>query len=323
MKLAFATVLLVTSILPQDEGERVEFTSANPFSFYHVITDLENQETQEVHGSLRFPEGVERKNLPMVLGVAGSLAWADHHLEYLQMYRDMGLATFELKSFASRDITSTVGTQVEVTSAMMILDAYKALAKFTQDPRIDSDRVAITGWSLGGSVALFSAWEPLRESITSRLRFKTHLPIYPPCIVTLESVQFTDAPIHILIGELDNWTPAEACERLVDDMQASGVNADITVYANAHHSFDRLLPPEVVVNGYVLTDCRFRMRTDGAILMNFFDIPMISPLRQKIGLMFCADRGPTFGGNPVAREASFEFSRRFMAENLLDRATRK
>ena len=323
MRFSLIVTFLITSSVAQQNGDRIEFNSANPFSFYHVITDLENQESQKVFGILRFPENAERKNLPLVLGVAGSLAWFDHHLEYLQMYRDMGIATFELKSFASRDITSTVGTQVEVTSAMMILDAYKALAVLANDPRIDPDRIAITGWSLGGSVALFSAWQPMKDAITSHLSFKAHLPIYPPCILNLEFVDFSDVPIHILIGELDNWVPATSCEDLVAEMQAAGFNANITVYPNAHHSFDRLKPPEVMDNGYILTDCRFRMRADGAVLMNFFDIPMITPLRQKIALAFCANRGPTFGGNPKARDAAFEFSRQFMADNLLFNATGK
>ena len=323
MKFSLIVTFLITSSFAQQKGERIEFTSSNPFSFYHIITDLENQEPQKVYGILRFPEGVERKNLPMVFGVAGSLAWSNHHLEYLKMYRDMGMATFELKSFASRDITSTVGTQVEVTSAMMILDAYKALAVLGNDPRIDIDRVAITGWSLGGSVALFSAWQPLKNAITSHHSFKAHLPIYPPCIVNLESVEFSDEPIHILIGELDNWVPATACEDMITDMQAAGADANITIYPNAHHSFDHLKPPEIVDNGYILTDCRFRMRTDGAILMNFFDIPMITPLRQKIALALCASRGPTFGGNPEARDAAFKFSKQFMADNLLVNATGK
>ena len=239
------------------------------------------------------------------------------------MYRDMGLATFELKSFASREITSTVGTQVEVTSAMMIVDAYKALSALFNDPRIDSDHIAITGWSLGGSVALFSAWKPLRNAITSHLTFKAHLPIYPPCIVDMESYEFTDSPIHILIGELDNWVPAKPCEDLVDNIRAAGGNAQITVYPGAHHSFDRQSPLEIMPDGYILTDCRFRMRQDGALLTNFLNIPMVTPIQQKISLAFCTDRGPTFGGDRRSRLAAFDFSRGFMAKHLLEKGGRR
>ncbi len=312
-------LLLLISILFSDGvGERIEFTSANPFSFFHVITDLENQEPQNVFGILRLPVGVEHKNLPLVIGAAGSLGWSEHNYEYFQMYRDMGIATFELKSFASRGVTSTVGEQVSVTTAMMVLDAYRALEVLSKDARIDGDRVAITGWSLGGGVTLFSAWQPLKRAISENFSFAAHLAFYPPCFIMPEIMDFTDAPIHILIGDLDNWTPAAACEELVPMMQSNGVNVDITVYENSHHSFDRSAPPVIDEHGYSFTDCRFTMNEDGVVLMNFMNIPMTRPILQKIGLAFCAERGPTYGGNPDSRKASFEFARQFMTTHLLN-----
>lgn len=311
-------LILVSFLFPNDKGERIEFTSANPFSFFHIITDLENQESQNVFGILRFPEGIEHKNLPLVIGAAGSLGWGEHNYEYLQMYRDMGIATFELKSFASRGVTSTVGQQVSVTTAMMVLDAFRALEELSKDPRIDSDRVAMTGWSLGGGVTLFSAWQPLKRAISEDLSFAAHLTFYPPCFIMPEIMDFTDAPIHILIGDLDNWTPAAACEELVSMMQADGANIELTVYENSHHSFDRSASPVIDENGYSFTDCRLMMREDGAVLMNFMDIPMTKPFLQKIGLAFCAERGPTYGGNPKSRKAAFEFANKFMRKHLLD-----
>ena len=146
----------------QGSGEIIRFESANPFSFNDIIDNLENQEKQEVFGRLTFPDDSAHMNkkYPLIIGVAGSLGWADHHFEYMKMYRDMGIATFELNSFQSRDVTSTVGTQVEVTTASMILDAYRAFEKLSEHPKIDNDKVSITGWSLGGGVTLFSAWLP-------------------------------------------------------------------------------------------------------------------------------------------------------------------
>ncbi|HCN25507.1 MAG TPA: hypothetical protein DIS65_09135, partial [Candidatus Marinimicrobia bacterium] len=94
-------------------------------------------------------------------------------------------------------------------------------------------------------------------------------------------------------------------------------NIAVTVYENAHHSFDRYGPVIVDKKGYVLTDCRLKMRADGAVLMNFLDIPMTTPLLQKIGLAFCAERGPSYGGNPEAREKAFQFAREFMGQYLL------
>lgn len=57
----------------------------------------------------------------------------------------MGFATFELYSFNSPKVSTTVGEQVAVTTAKMVLDAYKALEKLGCDERIDQDKIAITG----------------------------------------------------------------------------------------------------------------------------------------------------------------------------------
>ena len=56
------------------------------------------------------------------------------------MYRTLGFATFQLQSFDSRDVQSTVGSQVEVTSAMMILDSYLALEMMSTHPNIDINK---------------------------------------------------------------------------------------------------------------------------------------------------------------------------------------
>tara|TARA_B100001250_G_C19530444_1_gene670148 strand:- start:101 stop:793 length:693 start_codon:yes stop_codon:yes gene_type:complete len=229
------------------------------------------------------------------------------------MYRDNGIATFELCSFQSRGVSSTVGKQVKVTTAMMILDSYRAYELLEGHPNIKANNIGITGWSLGGGVALFSAWKPLNYAINKDITFAAHLPIYPPCIVTPKSLDFGDSPIHILIGELDNWTPAEACLNLADQVDD---NIELTIYSGAHHSFDGDSPVSVRENGYILEDCRFIMEEDGAILMNFLNIPMTTPLLQKIGLFMCARRGPTYGKNSNAKIKSFDFAKSFMNTHL-------
>ncbi len=73
------------------------------------------------------------------------MGWRDHHRDYMKMYQEQGFATFELKSFKSRGISSTVGSQDQVTIAGIILDAYRALEKLAEHPNIDAKRVSITG----------------------------------------------------------------------------------------------------------------------------------------------------------------------------------
>ena len=312
-------LLIILFICLSYSQEIIKFESANPFSFKDIITNLDNQEKQEVFGILTLPENYDsNKKYPLVIGVAGSDGWGDHHYDYLRMYRDSGIATFELKSFTSRGITTTVGTQTEVTMSMMILDSYRALDQLSSHYNLDMKNVSITGWSLGGGVALFSGWEKLIEAIGPNNRFSAHLPIYPPCMIRVGELEFTDAPIHILIGELDTWTPASACEALVADMSETKDNISITIYENSHHSFDSTLNEKVVEHGYSFTNCMFDISDDGAILMNYLNIPMTSPMLQKIGLAFCVERGPIVGGNSQTRKDALEFSKLFMSKHLLE-----
>ena len=320
-------VIVSSHLFGQDitwNQEVVTFKSANPFSFQEIIMNLDNEPVQDVSGILTLPEDFDPNiKYPLIIGVAGSLNWGTHHLKYLKMFQEMGFATFQLQSFDSRDIQSTVGTQTEVTTAMVILDSYRALEKLNTHPNIDTNRAGITGWSLGGGVSLYSAWMPLINAINGgEFMFAAHLPVYPPCMAypyPSENMKFSTAPIHILIGELDNWVPAEACTELIDKMYASElpINIDITIYKNAHHSFDRVSEVTVSEDGYTLGDCRFPMNGEGTLwLSEYWQIPINTPLRQKLALLTCADRGPSMGGNTEAREASFKFSAEFFTKYL-------
>ena len=323
MKFYYSIFLLLISLnntLSQSHQEVIKFESANPFSLNDIIENLDLQEKQNVSGKLKLPIDNENlnKKFPVVIGVAGSLGWSDHHFEYLKMYREMGIATFELNSFKSREITSTVGTQNEVTIAAIILDAYRAFEILSKHPRIDKDRISITGWSLGGGVTLFSAWLPINNAINKNIKFKSHLAFYPPCFFEPENIQFSDSPIHILIGELDNWTPAKPCEGFVSKLKNNSANINLTIYEGSHHSFDKDAPVIRNENAYNFSDCLFQLTEDGDVLMNYLNIPMSNSFLQKIGFMFCVSRGVNYGGNPIARESSFAFAKKFMRETLLE-----
>ena len=307
------------TVLSQNIEELISFESSNPFSLNDIIEDFDNQEKQTVFGKLVLPNDSldPNKKFPLVIGVAGSLGWGEHHYKYLEMYQKMGIATFELNSFKSRGITSTVGTQNQVTISAMIVDAYKALEVLSKHPNIDKNKISITGWSLGGGVTLFSAWMPVKNAINKELKFASHLAFYPPCFIEPENIEFSDSPIHILIGDLDNWTPAKPCSDLVNKLNKKS-NIGLTIYKDSHHSFDRNSPVIRNEEAYNFSDCLFRLSEDGHIMMDYLNIPMSNPLLQKIGFMFCVTRGVNYGGNPVARRKSFTFAEEFMIKTLLE-----
>ena len=319
MRFYFILSLLIFINSHAQKTEKIIFQSANPFALSDIINNLDNQTEQEVYGKLTIPKDSinSDKKYPLVIGVAGSLGWREHHYEYMKMYQQSGFATFELNSFKSRNISSTVGSQVEVTTASIILDAYKAFEKLSKHPNIDKNKVSITGWSLGGAVALFSGWKPIIKAISKELKFASHLSFYPPCFFDPENTEFTDSPIHILIGELDNWTPAEPCNYFVKKISDNS-NINLTIYPNSHHSFDSKEPITFNEKGYSFKNCLFKLNKEGDVLMNYLNLPMSSPLMQKIGFLFCVERGVNLGGNPKSREKAFAFSKSFMMRTLTD-----
>ena len=48
--------------------EKISFVSANPFSFQDIITDLDNQQEQEVYGILRLPDNFNKtQKIPLII----------------------------------------------------------------------------------------------------------------------------------------------------------------------------------------------------------------------------------------------------------------
>ena len=89
------------------------------------------------------------------------------------------------------------------------------------------------GGSHGGSttVATMLAQPPAGAG------FAAAVALYPRCDLHA-GVYRPVAPLLILIGEKDDWTPAEPCRKLADAARAAGHPVAIKVYPGAHHSFD-------------------------------------------------------------------------------------
>lgn len=143
-------------------------------------------------------------------------------------------------------------------------DAYAALAYLASLPIVDARRIAVMGGSHGGSSTLAVIAEGPEEMKRSNPRFAAAIALYPACgrsfggwrvkrsegpgqpISSYEGVFKPLAPLLILIGELDDWTPPEPCRRLAEAARSAGYPVDIKVYPGAHHSFDSNLPVRYV-----------------------------------------------------------------------------
>lgn len=299
--------------LQSGETGKIYFKSRSPYGYHDILDGLENDSELMVYGVLTIPEGTQGK-IPAVVHVHGSGGWSKKHKPWLKTLNKMGVATFRIDCFRPRRVSSTVGTQVEVTSAMMIADAFYALKLLSTHPRIDKDRIGIIGGSKGGIVALNTAWEPLRKSIIDDdLKFAFHIPIYPLCM-QFEKVEMTGAPILILIGEKDNWTPTEYCIEVVDQLLEAQYDTRIIIYPNAYHSFDADYRVRIISEAFKISTCHFKILADGRTIETNSGLSANTEEEIKNTLATCAKRGPYAGENAKAKKKSLEDMKAFVSE---------
>ena len=128
-------------------------------------------------------------------------------------------------------------------------DPYRALNFLVRLPAVDPARVAVLGFASGGATALMAVEHGHLEK-ASPDKFRAAVAFYPPCSRFKGNMT---APTLILIGELDDWTPAEECRKMVsgrDDWgisrQERGAPVKLIVLPGAYHAFDAPDPKDPI-----------------------------------------------------------------------------
>ena len=205
-----------------------------------------------------------------VFGSGGRLA---------QRYRDLAgrlngtgvhvLVTDSLSPRNERELcTQRIGERA-VTQLQRRRDALGALQWLAAQPGVDPARIGMLGWSNGGSTVLAATNRRHPEVAAAALAPSLAVAFYPGCENELGAGYEASAPLLLLLGEADDWTPAAPCKALA--ALARGQAVQVEAYAGASHGFDGASP--------------VRLRKD---------VPNgVNP-----------GQGVHLGGNPAAREAS-------------------
>jgi dienelactone hydrolase len=116
-------------------------------------------------------------------------------------------------------------------------DALGALLYASKLPYVDPKRIAVVGSSQGGVavMGLASVHSVNIYAIPDDLTFKAAVAFYPLCSIASRQLAI---PTLILIGALDDWTPADNCERWMRLRAGRGAPVQLTVYPGAYHAFD-------------------------------------------------------------------------------------
>ena len=301
-----------------DDGV-ITYKSSNPFEFFHILTSQECDE-QDMFGSLIFPDEGKEK-YPLVICMHGSMGWRGHHHEHSVNFLNNGFAIFRVNSFDARQVVSIVEDQIQVTLATVMTDCFNALKILSKHPNIDSSKIFIAGWSLGGSTAVYSAWDPLAEKLAPEgERFAGHLAFYPGAFMWPEEMRWSKSPILTLIGADDDYTPPVLIEKLSPAINQNGGNSKVIVYKGGHHSFDSIDPVVYVPNAIAVGGRHTFVGIDGYHYHEDKEgkrTPMNEPHERTKIFKDRAKIGAHLGRNWKARRASMKDSVEFLLSKTL------
>ena len=180
---------------------------------------------------------------PAVVLLHGCGGAFDRHGHLTERFRDtverlsaMGVAALVPDSLAPRGetqiCTQRLGTRA-VTQTQRRRDALGALKWLAARPEVDPRRLGLLGWSNGGSTVLAATNRRQAEVAAAGIAPAFAAAFYPGCQADLARGYEPTAPLLLLVGAADDWTPAEPCRQLA---RAAGVQ--IETYAGAYHGFD-------------------------------------------------------------------------------------
>jgi dienelactone hydrolase len=207
---------------------------------------IEREPGVELSGELYRPAGDGPfPAVVMLHGCNGRLPRAVEDAEGAR-FTALGYALLTVDSFGPRGVKERCRAE-DGPPVDRVVDAYGALLYLARLPFIDADRIAVLGYSQGAIVALSAVELNGIETLFDH-RFRAAVAYYPYCSNALAA----SAPTLILIGELDDWTPAEACRRDMARRSGEGEPVKLVVYPAAYHAFNFQFAKPIVYLGHHL-----------------------------------------------------------------------
>lgn len=230
-------------------------------------------------------------------------------LEWELTLQGMGIATLAPDSYGRRGIRQTRNDQSRLGLLATTYDVYRAVETLASDPRVDPARIAVMGFSRGGSAVLHASMLRFQRLYgPARGRIAAYIPFYPDCGTRLAGeLEVADAPIRAFHGAADDWALAAPCRAYTDGLRAAGRDVAMVEYPGAFHGFDLPAPGPPARMGNVQSAAVCRWLEEGGRII---DADTGEPYSWKNP---CVKLGVTNGYDGAADAAARTAVRGFLA----------
>jgi dienelactone hydrolase len=112
-------------------------------------------------------------------------------------------------------------------------DALATLNWVATQPWATPSKIALLGWSHGGSAVLAATDGGHREVAAQEVKASVAIAFYPGCSVARKAGYLPNTRLLMLLAAKDDWTPPGPCIEL-----GKSVGAEVHVYPDSYHDFD-------------------------------------------------------------------------------------
>lgn len=123
--------------------------------------------------------------------------------------------------------------QRAITQTERRRDVLATLNWVAAQPWAQPTRIALLGWSHGGSAVLAATESGHAEVAAQSVKPTLAVAFYPGCSAATRANYQPNSKLILMLGELDDWTPAAPCIAL-----GKVVGAEVNVFADSYHDFD-------------------------------------------------------------------------------------
>ena len=295
------------------------FNAKNIHDFQNGGADAVRQTTG---GTLVVPDNASPQNkVPAVVILHGSGGdWSGRSVTLAMELARNGIAGLAVDTFTARNLRTTDEYLERLKKAPIqtqMADAISALIALQDHPWIDTDRIGVTGFSLGAGSALYMMFEPIVENVLGEdgPRFSAYAMFYGGCQVEFDDFRVEGSPLLIMMGELDESMSIPACRQFQQRLRSLGIDVELIVYEGAGHGWNNPFPQHFVEGAVVMRDCVMRITGEGETIETTTGYSMDNGLGAIMAINGCGHSdGYTMGFNRNAAEQSVDDLMRFLRE---------
>jgi dienelactone hydrolase len=152
-------------------------------------------------------------------------------------------------SFGPRGVTQVCTNGTIVSASTRVADVAGALDYLNGQPFVQRSNIGLIGHSHGGWMVMRAVQKDFGLAARG---LKVAVAYYPVCWAAFD--YDVSVPLLVLIGDKDDWTPADNCRKLQKAGFTHPELVETIYYPNAYHSFDNKAQPRSYLGHHLAYD---------------------------------------------------------------------